>query len=98
MDLDGTISSEVAVIHKEQDYKDMVTMGFALSNDGKPVPSQANCVSCLIPKGAKNVAVSKDFLKYLIQPKVNNEYLKRSEERRVGKGVSVRWGEYMCTC
>ncbi len=39
MDLDGTISSEVAVIHKEQDYKDLVTMGLALSNDGKPVPS-----------------------------------------------------------
>src|SRR5215469_11075088 len=68
MDLDGTISSEVAVIHKDQDYKDLVTMGLALSNDGKPVPSQAGCVSCLIPKRAKNVAVSKDFLKYLIQP------------------------------
>ena len=63
MDLDGTISSEVAVIHKEQDYKDLVTVGLALSNEGKPVPSQAGCVSCLIPKGAKNVAVSKDFLK-----------------------------------
>src|ERR1700751_2125615 len=33
MDLDGTTSSEVAVIHKEQDYKELVTMGLALSND-----------------------------------------------------------------
>ena len=31
-------------------------------------------VACgLIPKGAKNVAVAKDFLKYLIQPQVNND-------------------------
>src|SRR6516162_4466082 len=42
MDLDGTISTEVALIHKEQDYADIVTMGLPLSNDGKPVPSQAN--------------------------------------------------------
>jgi len=89
MDLDGTISSEVAVIHKEQDYKDLVTMGLALSNEGKPVPSQAGCVSCLIPKGAKNVAVSKDFLKYLIQPKVNNEYLKTGLARRVPAMPSI---------
>ena len=89
MDLDGTISSEVAVIHKEQDYKDLVTMGLALSNEGKPVPSQAGCVSCLIPKGAKNVAVSKDFLKYLIQPKVNNEYLKTGLARRVPAMLSI---------
>ena len=89
MDLDGTISSEVAVIHKEQDYKDLVTVGLALSNEGKPVPSQAGCVSCLIPKGAKNVAVSKDFLKYLIQPKVNNEYLKTGLARRVPAMPSI---------
>ena len=93
MDLDGTISSEVAVIHKEQDYKDLVTVGLALSNEGKPVPSQAGCVSCLIPKGAKNVAVSKDFLKYLIQPKVNNEYLKTGLARRVPAMPSIVKGD-----
>jgi len=93
MDLDGTISSEVAIIHKEQDYKALVTMGLALSNDGKPVPSQAGCVSCLIPKGAKNVAVAKDFLKYLIQPKVNNEYLKTGLARRVPAMPSIVKGD-----
>jgi multiple sugar transport system substrate-binding protein len=93
MELDGTISSEVAIIHKEQDYKDLVTMGLALSNDGKPVPSQAGCVSCLIPKGAKNVAVAKDFLKYLIQPKVNNEYLKTGLARRVPAMPSIVKGD-----
>ena len=43
-------------------------MGLALSNDGKPVPSKADNGCCLIPKGAKNVEVAKDFLKYFIQP------------------------------
>src|SRR5215470_7790544 len=76
MDLDGTISTEVAIFAKKEDYNDIVTMGLALSNDGKPVPSIAGVGCGLIPKGAKNVAVAKDFLKFLIQPKVANEYLK----------------------
>src|SRR5215471_10218603 len=43
MDLDGTISTEVAVLSqgKKEDYDDIVTMGLAFSNDGRPVPSQA---------------------------------------------------------
>jgi multiple sugar transport system substrate-binding protein len=78
MDLDGTISTEVAVLSqgKKEDYDNILTMGLALSNDGKPVPSKADNGCGLIPKGAKNVEVAKDFLKYFIQPKVNNEYLK----------------------
>src|ERR1700680_4208087 len=42
MDLDGTISTEVAVLSqgKNDEYDEIVTMGLALSNDGKPVPSQ----------------------------------------------------------
>jgi multiple sugar transport system substrate-binding protein len=76
MDLDGSLSTEVAIIKKEQDYNDIVTMGLALSNDGKPVPSQQGSLCALIPKGAKNIEVAKDFLKYLIQPAVLNEYLK----------------------
>jgi multiple sugar transport system substrate-binding protein len=76
MDLDGTISTEVALFHKKEEYDDIVTMGLPLSNEGKPVPSQAVSACGLIPKGAKNVTVAKDFLKYLIQPKVSNEYLK----------------------
>ncbi len=76
MDLDGTISTEVALMHNPEAYHDIVTMGLALSNDGKPVPSQVSNGTALIPKGAKNVEVAKDFLKYFIQPKVNDEYLK----------------------
>jgi multiple sugar transport system substrate-binding protein len=85
MDLDGTISTEVAVLSqgKKDDYNDILTMGLALSNDGKPVPSQAGGVAGLIPKGAKNVMVAEDFLKYLIQPNVLNEVLKVGLARRV---------------
>jgi multiple sugar transport system substrate-binding protein len=76
MDLDGSLSTEVAIIKNEQDYSDIVTMGLPLGNDGKPVPSQQGSLCGLIPKGAKNVEVAKDFLKYLIQPPVLDEYLK----------------------
>jgi multiple sugar transport system substrate-binding protein len=83
MDLDGTISTEVAVIHNEQDYRDIVTMGLPLSNDGKPVPSQAPSFCGMIPKGAKNVEVAKDFLQYLTQPQLLNEYLKTGLGRNI---------------
>jgi len=85
MDLDGTISTEVAVLSqgKKDEYDSILTMGLALSNDGKPVPSLAGGVAGLIPKGAKNVTVAKDFLKYLIQPNVLNEVLKVGLARRV---------------
>jgi len=76
MDLDGTISTEVALYKDKEAYHDIVTMGLPLSNDGKPVPSQLTVVNALIPKGAKNVEVAKDFLKYFIQPQVNNDWLK----------------------
>jgi multiple sugar transport system substrate-binding protein len=83
MDLDGSISTEVAIFSKKEEYDDIVTMGLPLSNTGKPVPSQARTTCGLIPKGAKNVEVAKEFLKYLIEPKVVNEYLK------VGLGRNV---------
>ena len=76
MDLDGTISTEVAIIKKKDEYDDIVTMGLAQSNDGKPISSVVNNVGGMIPKGAKNVDVAKDFLKFLIQPEVTNELLK----------------------
>ena len=83
MDLDGTISTEVAIFNKKEDYDNIVTTGLALSNDGKPVPSQAINACGMIPKGAKNVEVAKDFLKYFIQPKVNSEWLKTGLGRNI---------------
>ncbi|HWD56785.1 MAG TPA: extracellular solute-binding protein [Stellaceae bacterium] len=83
MDLDGTISTEVAIIKNKQDYDDIVVQGLPLSNDGKPVPAQVTHTGGMIPKGAKNIEVAKDFMKYLIQPKVTNDYLKIGMGRNV---------------
>jgi multiple sugar transport system substrate-binding protein len=83
MDLDGTISTEVAVIHNDDDYRGIVTMGLPLGNDGRPVSTQVANAFGLIPKGAKNPAVAKDFLKYVIQPKVTNVYLKAGLGRNI---------------
>jgi multiple sugar transport system substrate-binding protein len=76
MDLDGTISTELALIHDKEKYDDMVTMGLPLSNDGKPIASQLTVGGAFIPKGAKNVEVAKDFIKYVVQPKNAGAYLK----------------------
>jgi len=76
MDFDGSISTEVAVFKKKEDYDDIVTMGLPLSNDGKVLPAQVISFGPVIPKGAKNVPLAKEFLKYAVQPKVLNDYLK----------------------
>jgi len=76
MDFDGTISTEVALYHKKDEYDDILTHGMPLSNDGKELPSQISLFGPVIPKGAKNVAVAKELAKYMIQPKVLNQYLK----------------------
>jgi multiple sugar transport system substrate-binding protein len=83
MDLDGTISTEVAIIKNKEDYDDIVVQGLPLSNDGKPVTSQVTHLGGMIPKGAKNVEVAKDFLKYLIQPNVTNDYMKIGMGRNI---------------
>src|SRR4051795_8988616 len=89
MDLDGTISTEVAIYEKKQDYDSIVTMGLPLGNDGKPVPTQAANACALVPQGAKNVEVAKDFLKFLIQPKVLNEFLKTGLGRNLPAMTSI---------
>ncbi len=77
MDFDGTLSTELAVIKDEQAYyHDMMTLAMPLSNEGKELPSQLGVFTGMIPKGAKNVAVAKDFMKYLITPEINDEYNK----------------------
>src|SRR5437763_5764478 len=76
MDFDGTISTEIALYDKKELYDDIVTRGLPLGNDGKQLPSQVTLNGPVIPKGAKNVAVAKEFIKYAVQPKVLNEYLK----------------------
>jgi multiple sugar transport system substrate-binding protein len=76
MDFDGSLSTEVALYKKKEEYDDIVTRGMPLGNDGKEVPSPMPIFGAMIPKGAQNVPVAKEFLKYAIQPNVLNEYLK----------------------
>jgi len=76
MDFDGTISTEVAIYDKKEDYDAIETRGLPLGNDGKPLTAQVITDGAMIPKGAKNVAPAKEFLKYAAQPKVLNEWLK----------------------
>jgi multiple sugar transport system substrate-binding protein len=75
MDFDG-FSTEVAVYKNKAEYDDILTRGMPLGNDGEELPSPIGIFGALIPKGAKNVTVAKDFLKYAVQPSVLNEYLK----------------------
>src|SRR5205823_6319419 len=76
MDFDGTISTEVAIYDKKEDYDAIETRGLPLGNDGKPLPAQVIADGAVIPKGAKNIAPAKEFLKYVVQPTVLNEWLK----------------------
>jgi multiple sugar transport system substrate-binding protein len=78
MDFDGTISTEVALLSmgRKDDFDDVLTHGLPLSNEGKELPSQIAIFGPVIPKGAKNLEVAKEFMKYMIQPKVLNDYLK----------------------
>jgi multiple sugar transport system substrate-binding protein len=77
MDFDGTLSTELAMIKDKQAfYHDMKTLAPVNKNDGTPMKAQVNAGGGYIPKGAKNVEVAKDFMKYFMQPKVMNANLK----------------------
>jgi multiple sugar transport system substrate-binding protein len=77
MDFDGTLSTELAMIQDKKAYmEDMITLDLPLNNEGQKMPSQFGIFTGMVPKGAKNPTVAKDFLKYMIQPKVLNDYLK----------------------
>ena len=89
MDFDGTISTEVAVYHKKEDYDDILTLGLPLSNDGKPLPPQVFSFGLTIPKGAQNPTVAKEFVKFTVQPKVLGDYLKAGLGRWVPPMQSI---------
>jgi multiple sugar transport system substrate-binding protein len=77
MDFDGTLSTELAMYSNKQAYDhEMVTLGLPNGNDGTPIPCQVGAGGGFIPKGAKNVEVAKDFMKFWMQPQVMNENLK----------------------
>ncbi len=90
MDFDGTLSTELASIKNEQAYwHEMKITGYPNGNDGKPMPNQLGAGGGFIPKGAKNVEVAKDFMKYFMQPKVLNENLQGGLGRWVPPMVEV---------
>ena len=76
MDFDGTISTELAMINNKKAYDESVTAALPNDNDGKPMPAQVGAGGGYIPKGAKNIEVAKDFMKFFMQPQVMNENLK----------------------
>lgn len=83
MDYDGSLSTEVALYHNKEEYNDIETYGLPLGNDGKKLPAQPFSFGVVIPKGAKNIPLSKEFMKYWSAPKVLNQYLKASLGRWV---------------
>ena len=76
MDFDGSISTELALYNNKDEYDQTVTHGLPLGSDGEKVPAQLVGFGPTIPKGAKNIAAAKEFIKYMLEPKVLNEYLK----------------------
>jgi len=76
VDYDGSISTELALYHKKEEYDDILTRGPPLGNDGKELPSQILVFGSVIPKAAKNIAVAREFVKYRIEPKTLNAQLK----------------------
>ena len=89
MDLDGTISTEVALWKEKDEYNDILTLGLPLGNDGKPVTSVMGTQALVVPKGAPNITVAKDFLKYSIEPKVLAALLKAGLGRRLPPMTSI---------
>jgi multiple sugar transport system substrate-binding protein len=72
----GSMSIELAQIDQKEEYNDQMTISIPNGNDGTPLPAQAVDFGAVIPKGAKNLALAKEFLQYAIQPDVLNAYLK----------------------
>jgi multiple sugar transport system substrate-binding protein len=77
MDLDGALPTELAMIKdKKAYYEEMVVMGLPNKNDGTMMPAQTGAGGGFIPKGAKNIELAKEFMKFFLQPAVMNENLK----------------------
>lgn len=78
MDFDGTLSTELAQIDKDPKgyHEQMKILNVGKKNDGSQMLCQVGAGGGFVPKGAKNVDVAKDFMKYFIQPQVMNENLK----------------------
>jgi multiple sugar transport system substrate-binding protein len=77
VDFDGTLSTEIAMLSSMPDeLKNVITHALPLDDEGNIIPGFFGVATAAIPKGAKNVAVAKDFAKYFMQPEINNEWMK----------------------
>lgn len=72
----ASLSIPVAQEQNKQNYEhDILTQSGPLGPDGKPTTSLVSVKLAFIPKGAKDLDAAKDFMKYMIQPKVLDSYL-----------------------
>jgi multiple sugar transport system substrate-binding protein len=78
MDFDGTLSTEMAMKkpNPKAYWHEVETRGLPLNDEGKQVPAVLFISKIIIPKGAKNVEVAKDFSKFFIQPEVIGAFTK----------------------
>jgi multiple sugar transport system substrate-binding protein len=77
VDFDGTLSTELAMLQTQKDeLKEVITYPLPLNDEGKQIPGMMGTTYAVIPKGAKNLAVAKDFARYFMQPEVENEWVK----------------------
>ncbi len=81
MDYDGTLSTELALFHKAKEFDEMVTLELPKGNDGNPNPALVGVIGGMVPKAGKNPDVAKDFMRFVIQPDINNKYLKATNGR-----------------
>jgi len=70
MDLDGTLSTELAWIkNKKAYYEEMAVMNLPNKNDGSPMAAPVGGGGGFVPKGAKNIEVAKDFMHTSCSPR-----------------------------
>jgi multiple sugar transport system substrate-binding protein len=88
VDFDGTLSTEIAMLTTDPEgLKSVITHALPLNDEGKVFPGffDAATFAAVIPKGAKNLELAKDFAKYFLQPEVANEWVKGG----VGRSMPV---------
>jgi multiple sugar transport system substrate-binding protein len=84
VDFDGTLSTEIAMLTSMPDeLKNVITRALPLDDQGQQIPGFFGAFAMVIPRGAKNLAVAKDFARYFMQPEVDNEWNKGGIGRTV---------------
>ena len=81
VDYDGTLSTELAMMPHPKEFDEAVTLELPKGNDGNPNPALVGVIGGMVPKAGKNPTVAKDFMRFAIEPKTNNEYLKATNGR-----------------